>query len=266
MSTAEVTDRDQIKNTLALLEVDPLRLLDLTLDLVADVSVSGLTDTQLAASVVKLRRRMDRADALFAEWAHAAHRRGACTVDSYKSTKSWLTWKTGMHPGHVQLAIDTASVSKLLPEIGAGWRDGTITTAAVEAIASARVASHDEKLRALEAEFLDLARRGDHPSLRRATTYFKAHARADGTAPAEPDGLRLSKVLDDRTKFTGEVSGLAAETITTAFGAFMEPPSDADGRTDAQRRADALVRICEVALARGAYGTRAAANVTIVVD
>ena len=157
MTTAELADRDQLAGVLAALGVDPLRLLDATFDLVADVTVSELTDTQLAGGVVKLRRRMDRADALFAEWTHAAHQRGACTVDSYKSTKSWLKWKTGMHPGHVQRAIDTASVTELLPEIGAGWRDGTISSAAVETIAAARVAGHDEKLQALEPEFLDLA-------------------------------------------------------------------------------------------------------------
>ena len=128
--------------------------------------IGELTDTQLARGVVKLRRRMDRADALFAELTLAAHQRGACTVDSYKSTKSWLKWKTGMHPGHVQRAIDTASVTELLPEIGAGWRDGTISSAAVETIAAARVGGHDEKLQALEPEFLDLALRGDHPSQR----------------------------------------------------------------------------------------------------
>ena len=46
----------------------------------------------------------------------------------------------------------------------------------------------------------------------------------------------------------------------------MDPPSEGDGRTDAQRRAGALVRISEIALAHGACGTRAAANVTIIVD
>ena len=105
-----------------------------------------------------------------------------------------------------------------------------------------------------------------HPSLCRSAAYFKAHAQADGTAPVEPDGLHLTKVLDDRAKLTGEINGLAAETITTALNAFMDPPSEGDGRTDAQRRAGALVRISEIALAHGACGTRAGANVTIIVD
>ena len=69
-------------------------------------------------------------------------------------------------------------------------------------------------------------------------------------------------MLDGRSKISGEINGLAAETITTALNAFMDPPSDGDSRTDAQRRADALIRICEVALQQGACGVRAAATVT----
>ncbi|MEP6625790.1 MAG: DUF222 domain-containing protein [Acidimicrobiia bacterium] len=247
-------------------DLDPFALLDLALGRIAAMDVSDSIDRELASDVVRLRRRMDRTDAVFAEWTLAAHRRGAGAVDGYRSTKSWLGWKTGMHPGLVQRALDAAVVGELLPEVGAGWRGGTISSAAVATLAAARVPAHDEKFRALEPEFLDFARRGDHASLRRAATFFKHHAQADGVAPAEPDGLRLSKVLDDRAKITGEISGLAAETVATALDAFMDPPAEGDDRSDAQRRADALVRICEIALERGACGTRAAAHVTVIVD
>ena len=241
-------------------DLDPFALLDLALARLGSLNVSESMDVELAADVVRLRRRMDRADAIFSEWTLAAHQRGVCAVDGYKSTASWLGWKTGMFRGHVRRVISAGEVAELLPDTGTAWRAGKISTPAVEAIASARVAGHDPKLAALETEFLDFARRGDHASLRRACAYFKAHACADGTAPAEPDGLRLSNVLDGRSKISGELAGLAAETITTTLNAFMDPPSDADSRTDAQRRADALVRICEVALQHGACGVRAASG------
>ncbi|MBK5287801.1 MAG: DUF222 domain-containing protein, partial [Acidimicrobiia bacterium] len=99
-----------------------------------------------------------------------------------------------------------------------------------------------------------------------AAAYFRTMARADGTQPPEPDGISLSKVLDGRSTIAGELSGLAAETVTTALSAFMDPPAEGDDRTPAQRRADSLVRICEVALAQGAWGVRAGATVTVVVD
>ncbi|MEP6624280.1 MAG: DUF222 domain-containing protein, partial [Acidimicrobiia bacterium] len=59
---------------------------------------------------------------------------------------------------------------------------------------------------------------------------------------------------------------VAAETVTTALHAFTDQPSETDDRTPAQRRAHASVRICQVALAQGAAGTRAGATVTVIVD
>jgi len=266
MTATEIFGTAELKELLGSLPVDPLRLLNATLDLVGETNVAELADVQLAENVVGLRRRLDRGDAIFSEWTLASHQRGVCSVDGYKSTASWLGWKTGMYRGHVRRVIRSGEVAELLPEAGAAWRRGKISTTAVEAMSSARVPGYDDELRAVEPEFVDLARRGDHASLRRAAAYFRDHARADGSPPAEPDGLRLSKVLDGRSNISGEVSGLAAETITTALNAFMDRPSEGDARTTAQRRADALVRICEIALNQGACGVRAAANVTVVVD
>ncbi len=259
-------DTDQLRGFLASLDVDPLRLMNATLDLVAEVNVSETPDTALAGDVVRLRRRLDRADAIYSEWVLAAHQRGVGSVDSAKSTAAWMRWQTGARQGTTRRAIERGELAELLPETATAWRDGAISTAAIDAMLSARVAGHDDKLRAVEPEFLDLARRGDHRSLEHAASYFRNMARADGTKPAEPDGICLSKVLDGRSKLTGELSGLAAETVATALAAFMDPPAEGDDRTPAQRRADALVRICEVALTQGACGVRAAGTVTVVVD
>ena len=79
-----------------------------------------------------------------------------------------------------------------------------------------------------------------------------------------PRGLRATTRCWRRV--TGELCGADAEVVTIALAAFMDPPSEGEDRTPAQRRADALVRICEVALARGVAASRAKADVTIVVD
>ena len=150
-----------------------------------------------------------------------------------RSTPAWLAWQTGLHRGQVGRAISTADLAELLPTMGAAWKAGQVSTNAMETIAAARVPGHDEKLAACETEFSDLARRGEHKG---------------------------------RTNISGELSGDAAETVTTALNAFMDPPAETDDRTPAQRRADAFVRICQIALHHGAAGVRAAANVTVIVD
>jgi hypothetical protein len=54
--------------------------------------------------------------------------------------------------------------------------------------------------------------------------------------------------------------------VLTAVHAYTDPPSEHDPRTPSQRRAAALVRISEVALAHIGEDRRPAAQVTVVVD
>jgi hypothetical protein len=157
-------------------------------------------------------------------------------------------------------------VSELLAETGEAWRAGDVSSAAFRTIAAARVDGHDDTFVKCEPLFLDLARRHDLRSLRRATAHFKRCALADGTEPSAHDGLHVSPLYDGRAVLKGEFSDLAAETVVTALHAYVDPPDDKLPKTMSRRYADALVRICEVAL--GATGTpeRARAQVSIVVD
>lgn len=136
-----------------------------------------------------------------------------------------------------------------------------MATGAMEAIASARVAGHDHKLAACEPEFLALARTGKHRELRQATDHFRNFARGDGKQPMDCNGLTLSKLMDGRTAVSGELHDTAAEVVQTALAAFMDPPTEGDTRTPAQRRAEALVRMWSLFregfaanLADGAFG------------
>ena len=143
-----------------------------------------------------------------------------------------------------------AEICELLPETGQAWRDGTITSTAVELIAGARVSGFDAELAAVEAEFLDVARRGDHKALRMLTTHVRACARADGSKPAPPDEFTLAFV-GDRCIGRFDVTNADGQTIADTLGTFTRPPAANDDTTLAQRHAEGLVRMCEIALARG---------------
>ena len=145
---------------------------------------------------------------------------------------------------------------ELLPKVGAAWRDGEITAGAAKTIAAARVEGHDLKLRALEDVLLIWREADDLRELRRACTHFRNCARADGTGPRDHDGLTISAGYDGRTVIQAELSSTAAETVATAIHALTDPPSDGDTRTPARRRADALVRMAELALANLAQRRR----------
>jgi hypothetical protein len=180
----------------------------------------------------------------------AANRRGVGLVDGHASTPAWIAWKAGMTRGAVARSIRHAELCEVLPETGAAWRDGTIRTTAVELIANARVEGCDEDLAVMEPEFLDRARRGDHKSLRILTEHFKACARADGSKPEPPDGIKLATV-GDRFAFNGDFGKAAGETVAEAIDAFTRPPTANDGTSLAVRQAEGFVRMCEVALGRG---------------
>src|SRR4051812_34815067 len=117
---------------------------------VDDADPDAMADHEIADELVALRREIDRMEARFARLAWAGHRRGIGNVDGSPSTQAWLRRHTGMRDGDARAAIETGSVSELLPMIGAAWRDGGITIGAVRTISGARVEGHDLKLVALE--------------------------------------------------------------------------------------------------------------------
>jgi hypothetical protein len=154
-----------------------------------------------------------------------------------------------MRTGEAKAAIQAGQDAELLVATGAAWRSGEITAGAARTIFGARVPGHEEPLVASEPVLLDLARRGDHRSLKLAADHCRNLARAEGTEPSARDGLHLSKTYGGVTVLSAELSDEHAEVVTTALHAFVDPPSAGDTRSVAQRYAAALARICRVAIA-----------------
>jgi hypothetical protein len=233
----------------------------------AGIDPAELSDAALASTVLALRARMDRLEAEFARLVDAAHQRGVGAADGAASTSAWLRWQAGMREGEARAAIEAGSVCReVLTETGVAWRAGAITAGAARSIIAARVEGHDDDLQAVEPALLDLARRRDFQNLRRACTHVRKCALADGTDPGARNGLHLSRTYDGVTALSGELEDLGAETVLTAVHAYTDPPSDDDTRTTAQRRAAALVRICEVALAHLGEDGRHTTHVSVVLD
>ena len=189
------------------------------------IDVDAMVDAELASDLIRLQRQADRIDAKLAEMTAKATTRGVGIADGHASTSAWVRWQTGQSPAAVHRVGRLGSLLELLPETGRWWRDGQITTGAVELIAAARVPGHDDELVACEAEFLGFATRRDHHSLRRVTEHFAKCARADGNEPLPADGFTLSPV-GDQTVIAGELHGDAAETVRHAIDAFTRPPTE----------------------------------------
>jgi hypothetical protein len=246
---------------------DVLLALDAAVDRV--VAAERPPGVVLGDDLVALRRAIDRLEAVAADWAALAHREGLGAEDGATSTVAWLATQGGMRPGEVRRSIDAGQTAWLLPRLGAAWRDGRVSAAAMRTVAGARVPGYDDELAACEEEFLTFAEQGDLPALAAMAKRFKNYARADGGEPPSAyDGLTLSNTYDGSWVLHGELSDSSAETVVTALDAYTPPPQPDDDRSAARRRADALVRICEVAMGHAGEDLPrgARAHVIYVVD
>ena len=127
----------------------------------------------------------------------AAVRNGVGVADGYVDTVGWLSWKTGISRSRIRTMLRWAELAELLPDTGAAWRDGEITTTAVELIAGARVEGCDEELVAMEPEFLDRARRGDHTELEAVDPAFPVVCPGRWFSKPEPaDTFTVAEVGD----------------------------------------------------------------------
>ena len=209
-----------------------------------------MVDAELQADLLRLARRQDRLDAAFAAWTLSAVRRQVGIADGYVDTVGWLAWKTCRSRAAIRRVVRLAELAELLPATGQAWRDGEVSTAAVELIVGAWVPDCDAELVAMEPEFLDRARRGDHKSLKMFTQHFRFCARADGSKPEPADTFTVAEVGD---RYVGrfDVAKSSAQTLRDAMEKFTRPPTANDETTLAVRQADGLIRMAEIALARG---------------
>ncbi len=245
---------------------DPVALLDAAADAWAALDPSDLPDTTVADLLSAARHGLDRIEACFARLARTAHVRGLSSASGAPSTAAWLARRAAMRTGDARAAIDAGATCELLPATGEAWRAGEISAAAARTIGGARVEGHEHTLIEAEPVMLSFARNRDLPGLARLTARVRNLARSDGTVPRVPDGLHVSRGYAGRTFLSGDFGDLAAETVVTALHAYTDPPTDDDRRPGSQRRADALVRICEVALERVPAGRRDHGRVSVVVD
>ena len=245
--------------------IPPFEALRAGVDAMMSLDQSELSDGELAATILRFRRELDRQDAVFADLVVAGHRRGVGREDGYESTPSWLRARSGMRTGEVHAAIDAGELGEILPDTRDAWRSGQVSSGAVRLIGGARVAGYDDELAAVEPELLAAARRKDHWSLGRMTQHFKRCARRDGGLPPERDGLRAS-IVGGRLALDGDIGGLNAEMIYRALDAFTDAPTEGDDRTPAQRKADGLARMCRVAMGADPDTTMASLGAAIVVD
>jgi hypothetical protein len=218
-------------------------------------------DALLAEQVLALERLGTQLDAVKLRWLAAVDARGAAGAEAgtqTTSTASWLRASLRMAPGTASQRVRTARALHRgpLPATAAALAAGEVSYQHAAALADA---THDlPAARTAEAEpvLVDAARRLDPSRLRRLAAHLRDVVDPDAAeertrARLDRRGLWLSPTFDGMVALDGLLDPEAGEVARAALTPLARPTGPDDGRSAAQRRADALGELARHALQAG---------------
>jgi Domain of unknown function (DUF222)/HNH endonuclease len=218
-------------------------------------------DALLAEQVLALERLGTQLDAVKLRWLAAVDARGAAGAEAgtqTTSTASWLRASLRMAPGTASQRVRTARALHCgpLPATAAALAAGEVSYQHAAALADA---THDlPAARTAEAEpvLVDAARRLDPSRLRRLAAHLRDVVDPDAAeertrARLDRRGLWLSPTFDGMVALDGLLDPEAGEAARAALTPLARPTGPDDGRSAAQRRADALGELARHALQAG---------------
>ena len=215
-----------------------------------------LPSVALGEEIIELYRQAARLQAAILDRVEAFDRAGAAKATPQQTTAAWLRATTRLSPTasyrDVHLARDLKDV---LAAARAALRDGAINPTQAQQIASLRPSIGDEALRAAEPHLVEFASRVSAKELTGAITHVKHMYGRDRQDADERDDY-ASRALHSSTTVGGMGVGkwtlhpAGQEIVATAIHA-LSKPVPGDDRSPAQRRADALITMAELALRSG---------------
>jgi hypothetical protein len=219
------------------------------------VDARSLPGPALAAQIIELRRQINRCEAAYLEMLEVFDRSGGAAA-THGSTAAWARDQLCLSPStgsrDVHLARDLADV---LPATRAALADGRLSPTHAQIIASLRDVISADALAAAEPHLVEWAEKATPKELRQVVTHVRQSYAADKLVRDEAEDYAARR-LDAPATIHGIGVGRFSlhphgyETVMTAIHAASRPVSG-DDRTPAQRRADALITIAEIALRSG---------------
>ena len=224
--------------------------------------LDGLTDGELLEHAAALVVEQQRIAARLARVVRRAENRQACEHDGLKSMTSWLSAHTRLSGGEVAAVLRQGRALERLPAVEAAYLAGAVSGDCVEVIAEiVRPENHDRaveqciELPVIEAALLTVATTQPYRELQRVVGTYLAQLDPDGREPdpTEERALTVAQHPDGSVTLGGSLDQVGGEKVLTALEAIAAAGRTAgDTRTRAQRHGDALVQLCDLALASGA--------------
>jgi hypothetical protein len=224
-----------------------------------EAAVEKLATCEAETDVARLSQLVERLEYQRLRAVAALDRSGAWRADSALTTASWLRASCRLTHGAAAAAVRLARRLESLPVTAAAFEAGNISRRHAQVIAEAYTPERADALTDVESELVDVARRVHPQELRSLVSYVTDAIDGDGGAATANQEyarrrLHVSRMLDGMVAIDGLLDRDSGELVLTALHAAMDTPQVGDMRSSAQRRADALVDLCQVGMTKVATG------------
>ena len=179
-------------------------------------------------------------------------RRAIYRRDGHLSAASWLASTFKVAWGTAREQVRTARALEDMPETRRALDEGDLSMSAVRVLVAARDVDPSAFKRS-ETQLVDAARIHTMQDLRRVAAYWRQAAEREAALDGqkrlrERRRLHASVTFLGMVRVDGDLDPETGETLLTALRAVLDAESRSgdqpDGRTAAQRRADALGEVC----------------------
>jgi hypothetical protein len=215
-------------------------------------TLAELPDGRLEEDFAELQRASEVIDAERLRRLAEIERRGSYQRDGHLSAASWLASTFKVAWGTARGEVRMARALEDMPVTRRALEDGELSMSAARVLVDARDADH-EAFRSSEATLVEAARIHSMQDVRRVAAYWRQAAEREAAMGGdeklrERRRLHASVTFMGMVRVDGDLDPETGETLLTALRAVLDAESRSgspdDGRTPAQRRADALGEVC----------------------
>jgi len=235
--------------------------LQASLDALAGEDLSPLFGPALLDRLRPLLVAQNRIAAEVARTVREAEVSGAAEVDGLKTMASWLRGHGHLSTAEAARVVRTGRALEHLPTMAAAFAAGAVTGEQAGEIARmaepeplAQAAEQGVDLAAVDGLLTGVACERGYTDTAKAVHHYLDRLDADGPEPDPTEGRRLviAKHADGSISGRFDLDAVGGERLQAALESVVQAGRcTADERTRAQQLADALVQLCDNALAAG---------------
>ena len=221
-------------------------------------SLFGPAVIERTGSLVAARNRLD---AVLARTVREGELTQASEHDGKASMSAWLRGHHRLSQGEAARLVRNGRTLEQLPALAAAASSGAVTAEAVSTIApvasAENLARADEQgvdMSAVDAALTRVAATQAHAELRQVVGHYLARLDPDGAEPDPTEQRSFVAARDGQGMVTGRftLDAIGGEKLLAAVESILQASRPAgDTRTRSQQQADALVQLCDNALASG---------------